>query len=62
MPLLSTLQVSKAVNANQHGHMPDFAEMSYFQPIHIWTDLSVLTDGLWTGSTSAVKHTLGISI
>lgn len=43
MPLLSTLQVSKAVNANQHSHMSDFAEMSYFQPLHIWTDLSVLT-------------------
>lgn len=47
MPLLSTLQVSKAVNANQHSHMSDSAEMSYLQPLHIWTDLSVLTYGLW---------------
>lgn len=45
MILLSTLQVSKAVNANQHSHMSGFAEMSYLQPLRIWTDLSVLAYG-----------------
>lgn len=46
MNLLSRLQVSKAVNANLHSHMSDFAVMSYFQPLYVWTDLSVLTYGL----------------
>lgn len=62
MPLLSTLVVSNAVNVNQHSHMSDFAEMSYFQPLHIWMDLSVPTYGLCIGSISIVKHTLGIYI
>lgn len=56
---VSTLQAGRAVNTDQHSQCRNVPSL---QPLQIWTDLSVLTCGLWTGSISAIKHTLGINI